>query len=61
VKFTLAPNCKVELADKGEVDLAYLRPGDKVQVTHDSPDQPLPAEVVSGKEPLIILGAIAGG
>ncbi len=30
-------------------------------LSHDSPDSPLPAEVVSGKEPLIILGAIAGG
>jgi hypothetical protein len=30
-------------------------------LSHDSPDAPLPAEVVSGKEPLIILGAIAGG
>jgi hypothetical protein len=26
-----------------------------------SPDDPLPAEVASGKEPLLILGAIAGG
>ncbi len=27
----------------------------------DSTDTPLPAAVVSGKEPLIILGAVAGG
>ena len=26
-----------------------------------SPDDPLPAEVVAGKEPFLILGAIAGG
>ena len=26
-----------------------------------SPDDPLPEEVVSGKEPLLIIGAIAGG
>ncbi|HEV2413404.1 MAG TPA: MoaD/ThiS family protein [Candidatus Dormibacteraeota bacterium] len=27
----------------------------------DSPDEPLPPEVASGKEPLLIIGAIAGG
>lgn len=30
-------------------------------LTHDSPDAPLPEAVVSGKEPFIVLGAIAGG
>jgi sulfur-carrier protein len=30
-------------------------------LSHESPDAPLPAAVVSGTEPLIILGAIAGG
>jgi molybdopterin synthase sulfur carrier subunit len=30
-------------------------------LSHDSPDSPLPEAVVSGKEPLVILGAIAGG
>lgn len=30
-------------------------------LTHDSPDAPLPDDVVSGKEPFIVLGAIAGG
>ena len=30
-------------------------------LSHESPDAPLPAEVVSGKEPLLIVGAIAGG
>ena len=30
-------------------------------LSHESPDTPLPDEVVSGKEPLLILGAIAGG
>lgn len=30
-------------------------------LSHDSPDDPLPHDVVSGREPLIILGAIAGG
>ena len=29
--------------------------------THESPDAPLPEAVVSGKEPFIVLGAIAGG
>lgn len=30
-------------------------------LTHDPPDSPLPDAVVTGKEPFIILGAIAGG
>lgn len=29
--------------------------------SHEQPDFPLPDEVASGKEPFIILGAIAGG
>jgi hypothetical protein len=29
--------------------------------SEDSPDDPLPAEVVSGREPYLIVGAIAGG
>ncbi|HUS12995.1 MAG TPA: MoaD/ThiS family protein [Pyrinomonadaceae bacterium] len=30
-------------------------------VTHESPDAPLPPEIASGAEPLYIIGAIAGG
>jgi molybdopterin synthase sulfur carrier subunit len=30
-------------------------------LSHDSVDSPLPPTVVSGKEPLLIIGAIAGG
>jgi molybdopterin synthase sulfur carrier subunit len=30
-------------------------------LSHDSPDAPLPEAVASGREPFIILGAIAGG
>jgi hypothetical protein len=30
-------------------------------LTHNSPDAPLPDAVASGKEPFIVLGAIAGG
>lgn len=29
--------------------------------SHESPDTPLPAAVSSGKEPLMVIGAIAGG
>jgi sulfur-carrier protein len=29
--------------------------------SHESPDTPLPAAVASGKEPLLVVGAIAGG
>ena len=30
-------------------------------LTHEPPDAPLPEAVASGKEPLIVVGAIAGG
>ena len=30
-------------------------------LSHESPDAPLPQEIVSGKEPFLIIGAIAGG
>jgi hypothetical protein len=30
-------------------------------LSHESPDTPLPDAVARGKEPLVILGAIAGG
>jgi len=30
-------------------------------VTHESPDAPLPDEIVSGAEPFYVIGAIAGG
>src|SRR5438046_1946147 len=29
--------------------------------SHESPDTPLPEAIVSGKEPFLIIGAIAGG
>jgi hypothetical protein len=29
--------------------------------SHRSPDEPLPEAIVSGKEPLLVIGAIAGG
>src|SRR5947208_16065471 len=30
-------------------------------LSHDPPDNPLPDEIVSGKEPFLVIGAIAGG
>jgi hypothetical protein len=30
-------------------------------LSHDPPDTPLPDEVVNGKEPFMVIGAIAGG
>ena len=30
-------------------------------LSHESPDAPLPDDVVSGKEPFLVIGAIAGG
>lgn len=32
-----------------------------VDLSHESPDVALPEKVVTGEEPLIVLGAIAGG
>lgn len=29
--------------------------------SHEPPDKPLPPEIASGKEPLLLVGAIAGG
>ena len=34
---------------------------DEEDLSHESPDAPLPEVVTSGKEPLLIIGAIAGG
>jgi hypothetical protein len=30
-------------------------------LSHDEPDAPLPAEVAAGKEPFLVVGAMAGG
>ena len=30
-------------------------------LSHEAPDAPLPDDVASGKEPLLVIGAIAGG
>jgi len=30
-------------------------------VSHESPDDPLPDDVVNGKEPFMVIGAMAGG
>ncbi|MFD6713809.1 hypothetical protein AMK25_18445 [Micromonospora sp. TSRI0369] len=33
----------------------------ELDLSNESPDDPLPEEVVKGKEPFIVLGAMAGG
>ena len=33
----------------------------KQDISHDSPDTPLPDAIISGEEPLMVVGAIAGG
>ncbi len=33
----------------------------KEDLSHESPDNPLPDEVASGDEPFLVIGAIAGG
>jgi molybdopterin synthase sulfur carrier subunit len=30
-------------------------------LSHDEPDTPLPPEVAAGKEPFLVVGAMAGG
>jgi molybdopterin synthase sulfur carrier subunit len=41
---------------------AYMRYfADGLDLSHDDPDEPLPDAVVAGKEPLVVIGAIAGG
>lgn len=30
-------------------------------LSHDAPDEPLPAPVISGAEPFLVVGAMAGG
>lgn len=30
-------------------------------LSHQSPDEPLPQEVATGREPLMVVGAVAGG
>jgi molybdopterin converting factor small subunit len=30
-------------------------------LSHESPETPLPREVIAGEEPLLVIGAIAGG
>lgn len=39
--------------------LRYFAAGS--DLSHESPDHPLPDKVISGDEPFIVLGAIAGG
>jgi molybdopterin synthase sulfur carrier subunit len=33
----------------------------ELDLSHDSPDDSLPDEVASGREPLLVIGAMAGG
>lgn len=35
--------------------------GCEQDLSHDSPDAPLPARIVAGAEPLYVVGAMAGG
>jgi sulfur-carrier protein len=41
---------------------AYMRYfADGQDLSHENPDQPLPEAVATGREPLVVIGAIAGG
>ena len=35
--------------------------GEEADLSHDAPDAPLPTAIAEGKEPFLIIGAIAGG
>jgi len=35
--------------------------GCEEDLSHESPDAPLPIDIASGKEPFLVIGAIAGG
>ncbi len=41
---------------------AYMRYfADGQDISHDDPDRPLPTAVAAGREPFVVIGAIAGG
>jgi sulfur-carrier protein len=41
---------------------AYMRYfADGEDLSHENPDDPLPEAVATGREPLVVIGAIAGG
>jgi molybdopterin synthase sulfur carrier subunit len=33
----------------------------ELDLSHESPDAPLPDDVVTGREPFLVIGAMAGG
>jgi hypothetical protein len=35
--------------------------GEEADLSHDAPDAPLPQAIAEGREPFLIIGAIAGG
>lgn len=48
-----------QLTQKRRPFLRFFAGGE--DLSHESPDAPLPDAVVTGAEPLVVLGAIAGG
>ena len=54
------------LLDVGEEGTSQRRPlirslACREDLSHQPPDAPLPPEVIAGEEPLIVVGAMAGG
>jgi molybdopterin synthase sulfur carrier subunit len=60
---TLFPNLRGTIRDRATARRRpYLRFfACEEDLSHEPPDAPLPDAVASGREPLIVLGAIAGG
>ena len=56
------PTLRGTIRDHGHRRRAYVRLfACEEDLSHDSPDAPLPSEVASGVEPLFVVGAMAGG
>jgi hypothetical protein len=47
--------------DRWDVSGPFFGGWEIFHLSHDHPDEPLPAPVAAGDEPLMVVGAIAGG
>ena len=56
---TLSGTIREHVTHKRRAFIRYFACG--LDLSHENPDAPLPEAVASGKEPFLIVGAIAGG
>ncbi len=69
IRVVLPPHLRTLARVDGELDLQVKTPVSQRAVlvacgedlSHESPDTPLPDPIASGSEPFLIIGAIAGG